>query len=68
MNKTEIGKAAEEAGGQALFLEDYDYRTVPLPAARYIKEVAVSDWIFKADRIIICPLSKPIARPSTRSA
>ncbi len=58
MRKTGIGKAAAEAGAQVLFLEDYDYKTVALSKARYIKEVAVSDWIFKVDRIINLPVIK----------
>lgn len=58
MKKTGIGKAAAEAGARVLFLEDYDYTTVTLSKARYIKEVAVSDWIFKVDRIINLPVVK----------
>jgi uncharacterized protein (DUF362 family) len=58
MRKTGIGKAAEEAGAQVLFLEDYNYQTVALAKARYIKEVAVSDWIFNVDRIINLPVVK----------
>jgi uncharacterized protein (DUF362 family) len=58
MEKTGIRKAAEEAGAEAVFFEDYDFFTVPLPKARYIKEVAVSEWMFKADRIINLPVVK----------
>jgi uncharacterized protein (DUF362 family) len=58
MKKTGIGKAAVEAGAQVLFFEDYDFNTVNLLQTRYIKEVAVSDWIFKADRIINLPVVK----------
>jgi hypothetical protein len=58
MKKTGIGKAASEAGARLLFFEDYGFSTVKLSKTRYIEEVAVSDWIFRADRIINLPVVK----------
>jgi uncharacterized protein (DUF362 family) len=58
MEKTGIKKAAEEAGAEVIYFEDYDFSTVALPGARYLKEVGVSEWIFKADRIINLPVVK----------
>jgi uncharacterized protein (DUF362 family) len=58
MEKTGIKKAAEEAGAEAVSFEDYDWFTVPLPKARYIREVAVSEWLFKVDRIVNLPVVK----------
>lgn len=58
MERTGIKKAAEDAGAEIVFFEDYDFFTVPLPKARYIREVAVSEWMFRADRIINLPVVK----------
>jgi uncharacterized protein (DUF362 family) len=58
MERTGIKKAAEEAGARVLFFEDHDWTTVKLPGTRYIGEVGVSEWIFKADRIVNLPVVK----------
>jgi uncharacterized protein (DUF362 family) len=58
MKKTGIQQAAEAAGAEALYFEKHDWITVKLHQARYIEEVAVSEWMFKADRIINLPVVK----------
>lgn len=58
MERTGILKAAEEAGGEALFFEDYSWIKVDLPRGKYIQEAYVSEWIYKVDRIINLPVIK----------
>jgi uncharacterized protein (DUF362 family) len=58
MEKTGIKKAAEGAGAEVIHFEEHDFTTVMLPGARYIKEVGVSEWIFKVDRIVNLPVVK----------
>lgn len=58
MEKTGILKAAEEAGAEALFLEDHGWVKVDLPQGRYIREAYVSEWIYKVDRIVNLPVIK----------
>lgn len=58
MEKTGIKSAAEKAGAELLYLEDYEWVRVNLPKGKYIKEVDVSEWIFKVDRIINLPVIK----------
>lgn len=58
MERTGIKKAAEEAGARVIFFEDHDWTAVKLPKARSIEEVAVSEWLFKVDRIVNLPVVK----------
>jgi uncharacterized protein (DUF362 family) len=58
MEKTGIKKAALEAGAEVLFFEDHEWVRVKIPAGKYLKEVDVSEWIFKADRIVNLPVIK----------
>ena len=58
MEKTGIKRAAEEAGAEVLYFEDWGWYNVPLTGGKYIKDVAVSEWIFKVDRIINLPVIK----------
>jgi uncharacterized protein (DUF362 family) len=58
MEKTGIRAAAESAGAEVVYFEDYDWIRVNLPEGKYIKEVDVSEWIFRVDRIINLPVIK----------
>lgn len=58
MEKTGIQKAAEEAGARVLYFEKYNWMEVPLPQGRYIDRAFVSEWVFRADRIINLPVIK----------
>lgn len=58
MEKTGIKRAAEEAGAKVVYFEDYDFFNTNLPKGKYINNVAVSEWIFKVDRIINLPVIK----------
>lgn len=58
MEKTGIKKAAEEAGAEVLYFEDYEWIKIKLAEGKYIKEVDVSEWIYKVDRIINLPVIK----------
>jgi uncharacterized protein (DUF362 family) len=58
MEKTGIMKAARDAGAEVLSLEDHDWIRVRLEKGKYIKEVDVSGWIFKADKVINLPVIK----------
>jgi uncharacterized protein (DUF362 family) len=58
MEKTGIKRAAEEAGARVVYFEDYDWIEVSLLSGKYLNKVAVSEWIFKADRIVNLPVIK----------
>ena len=58
MEKTGIKRAAEEAGARVVYFEDYDWIEVSLPSGKYLNKVAVSEWIFKANRIVNLPVIK----------
>jgi len=58
MEKTGIKRAAEEAGAKVIYFEDYDFFNINLPKGKYINNVGVSEWIFKADRVINLPVIK----------
>jgi len=58
MERTEIAKAARDAGGELLFFEDHDWIRVKLEKGKYIREVDVTEWIFKVDRVINLPVIK----------
>jgi uncharacterized protein (DUF362 family) len=58
MEKTGIKKAADEAGAEVLYFEDYEWIKIKLDKGKYIKEVDVSEWIYKVDRIINLPVIK----------
>lgn len=58
MKRTGITKAAREAGAEVICFEDYDWIEVKLPGARYLQQVYVSEWIYKADRFINLPVIK----------
>lgn len=58
MEKTGIRAAAESAGAEVVYFEDYAWIRVNLPGGKYIKEVDVSEWIYRVDRIINLPVLK----------
>ncbi|MFQ5849820.1 MAG: DUF362 domain-containing protein [Candidatus Binatia bacterium] len=58
MEKTGILKVIEEEGAEALFFEDDRWIKVQLPQGEHIKEAYVSEWIYKADRLINLPVIK----------
>jgi uncharacterized protein (DUF362 family) len=58
MEKTGIARAAEEAGARVLCFEDYEWIKVKIPQGRYLKEVGVTEWVFRADRVVNLPVLK----------
>ncbi|MCF6157289.1 MAG: DUF362 domain-containing protein [wastewater metagenome] len=58
MKKTGIREAAEEAGAEVVCFEDYPWLEVELLNTKYIKNISISEWIHKADRIINLPVIK----------
>ena len=58
MEKTGIKKAAQDAGAQVVFFDDHEWIKVKVPKGKYIKEVEVSEWMFRADRIVNLPVIK----------
>jgi uncharacterized protein (DUF362 family) len=57
MEETGILSAARGAGAEALFFEDHKWEKVKVDGA-YLKEVPVSEWIFKVDRVVNLPVIK----------
>jgi uncharacterized protein (DUF362 family) len=58
MEKTGIRQAAEEAGAEVLYFEDHGWVRVALPEGRHLREVDVSEWIFRVDRVVNLPVIK----------
>jgi uncharacterized protein (DUF362 family) len=58
MRRTGLTRAAKEAGAEVVYFEDYDWVEVELSDTRYIQKVYVSEWIYKADRVINLPVIK----------
>lgn len=58
MEKTGIRRAAEEAGAEVLYFEDHGWVRVALPEGRHLREVDVSEWIFRAERVVNLPVIK----------
>jgi uncharacterized protein (DUF362 family) len=58
MEKTGIAKAARDAGAEVLFFEDHEWIKVNIKQGKYIKGVDVSEWIFRADKVINLPVVK----------
>lgn len=58
METSGIKKAAEEAGAEVIYFENYDWLEVELSGTRYLERVYVSEWIYRADRIINLPVIK----------
>lgn len=57
MERTGILKAARDAGAEPLFFEDHGWVKVAV-AGRDLKEVSVSEWIHKVDRVVNLPVIK----------
>lgn len=58
MARTGLLEMAEENGAEPLFFEDHEWVKVDLPQAQYVKEAYVSEWIYRADRVINLPVVK----------
>jgi uncharacterized protein (DUF362 family) len=58
MKKTGLTKAAVEAGADVVHFDDDKWIEVKLPDARYLQKAYVSEWIYKADRVINLPVIK----------
>jgi uncharacterized protein (DUF362 family) len=58
MERTGLTKVAVEAGADVVQFDDYDWVDVKLPDAKYLQKVYVSEWIYKADRVINLPVIK----------
>ncbi|MBE0569414.1 MAG: DUF362 domain-containing protein [Deltaproteobacteria bacterium] len=57
MEETGILSAARGAGAEPVFFEDHKWVKVRVEGA-YLKEVPVSEWIFKVDRVVNLPVVK----------
>jgi uncharacterized protein (DUF362 family) len=57
MEQTGIAAAARRAGAEALFFEDHGWVNVKVEG-RYVREVKVTEWFFKVDRVINLPVIK----------
>jgi uncharacterized protein (DUF362 family) len=57
MEQTGMAAAAREAGAETLFFEDYGWVKVKVEG-RYIREVVVTEWFFKVDKVINLPVIK----------
>jgi uncharacterized protein (DUF362 family) len=57
MERTGILAAARGAGAEPLFFEDHDWVKVKVPG-KYMKEVSVTEWIHKVDRVVNLPVVK----------
>ncbi|MCL7487020.1 MAG: DUF362 domain-containing protein [Desulfobulbaceae bacterium] len=57
MERTGIAAAARQAGAGTLFFEDHAWVRVEING-RYLREVEVTEWFFKVDRVINLPVIK----------
>ncbi len=57
MERSGILAAARGAGAEPLFFEDHGWVTVKVPG-KYLKEVSVTEWIRKVDRVVNLPVIK----------
>ncbi len=53
-----IQKAVEEAGGKVMFLEEMEYKTVKIPAGRWLTETRISKPVYEAERLVAIPIVK----------
>lgn len=58
MKKCGIRQAAEGAGARVVAFEDFGWIEVALPGARYLKKAYVTEWLYRADRIVNLPVVK----------
>ncbi len=57
MEATGIARAALRAGAEAVYFEDHGWVRVPVDG-RHLREVEISEWFFKVDRVINLPVIK----------
>ncbi|HEY7529013.1 MAG TPA: DUF362 domain-containing protein [Candidatus Deferrimicrobiaceae bacterium] len=57
MEETGILAAARGAGAEPIFFEDHKWVKVKI-GGKYLKEVSVSEWIYKVDRVVNLPVIK----------
>lgn len=57
MERTGILAAARDAGAEAVYFEDHGWVEVKV-GGRYLKEVSVTEWIQKVDRVVNLPVIK----------
>jgi uncharacterized protein (DUF362 family) len=57
MERTGILAAARGAGAEPVYFEDHAWVKVKV-GGKYIKEVSVSEWIYKVDRVVNLPVIK----------
>jgi hypothetical protein len=67
MERTGIAAAARDAGARTLFFEDHGWVKVEVKG-RYLKEVSITEWIRKVDRVVNLRSSRRTRMPATRSA
>lgn len=57
MERTGIMQAARDAGAETLFFEDHGWVKVKV-GGKYLKEVSVTEWIYKVDKVVNLPVIK----------
>lgn len=58
LEQSGILEAARKAGARLLAFEESRWVPVKIPNGRFLREVYVSEWIFRADRVINVPVIK----------
>ncbi len=58
MKKNGILKAALDSGAEVVVFEDYDWVSVDLLGAEYVKTAYVTEWLYKTDIIVNLPVIK----------
>lgn len=57
MERTGILAAARDAGAEPVFFEDHKWVKVKVDG-KYLREVSVTEWIYKVDRVVNLPVIK----------
>ncbi len=57
MERTGMLAAARDAGAEPIFFEDHKWVKVKIDG-KYMKEVSVTEWIFKVDKVVNLPVIK----------
>jgi uncharacterized protein (DUF362 family) len=58
MLRTGIKEASERAGARVLYFEKHDWVRVRLEGTRHVREVFLSEWLYRADVFINMPVLK----------
>ncbi|GAB4256138.1 MAG: DUF362 domain-containing protein [Deferrisomatales bacterium] len=58
MEGTGLRRAAEDAGAEVVAFEDSGWVEVPVPGARHLDRVYVTEWVYRVDRIVNLPVVK----------